>query len=451
MVVTVSKLVYQGWGLASLDGLKLFIPNTLPGDEVEVRLTQKKRRWAMAEVVKMVSPSPLRIQSPCGHYPACGGCQLLHVSYENQLSLKQAMLEDCKTQAPDLSFSFLPILPSQNNEFYRNKMEFSFTKEGSEIGLGLKKRGSYHEIVPTPTCRLLSQGSWRILAEVGAFFSKEGLSVWDAKENTGLLKWLMLRHSKSKNQYMGMLTVSDDHPCFEKLWETIWKAIPELHSLYLGVQNRSSGGGAPDVLVHLGGSKTLEEQLGPLSYQISPLSFFQTNTAQATVLYDTITRFADPKPSDIVVDLYCGTGTIGLYLASQVHSVIGIEENPGSIQDALENAKRNQISNATFITGKVRRLLKEHPLPKPTLVIADPPRAGMSPKELMRAAGLGAKRLIYVSCNPATLVRDLAELCRFGYTIVRAQPVDMFPNTYHVETVVELTHPKPTPAPPKRG
>lgn len=439
--VEIKKLVNEGVGLAEINGYKVFVPGTVPGDHVKIRLKKKKKHYAVGTCLSFLTMSSLRQQSPCSSYPDCGGCQLIDLAYKKQIQLKEQIFKDCILKmAPALLPTLQSVIEAPSATFYRNKMEFSFGKEDKKIFLGLKKRGCFDKIVPTPECQLQSLGAQDILKKTGDFFSNTPLLVWDYKHHNGCLKHLMIRHSKTHDTYMLNLTVGESHPeIIKEYCNTITKVIPNIESIYLTFQNNKTGNDYINDCRHIFGKKTISETLGKHHFQISPQAFFQTNTTQAARLYNLILETAQLKPSDTLFDLYCGTGTIGLYLAEHVHQVIGIEEIESAVQDAKQNALKNAISNAHFIATRVKNYLKTNTL-SPDCIIIDPPRCGMVPKALKRVIELKSPQLIYVSCNPSTLLRDLLLLCEAGYKVESIQPIDLFPNTFHIESVVKCSY-----------
>ncbi len=438
--IPITKLVYQGWGFGEVDGFAVFVPNSIPGDVVDAQIILKKRNYAEGKIVTIRTPSSMRIESPCTHYPTCGGCQLINVDYPTQLQFKQGIISDCYFKEFGTSdFPIQPILGSASNTFYRNKMEFSFGQNDQGLYLGLKARGSFKDVVPITRCLLESETANDILKFTAAYFNTSSLSAWDYHAYSGDLRHLMIRHAKTTDTYMINLIAAKNHgPLFETFSQQLHNHFPKIVSIYLTI-NATSGDrtyGDPPLL--LSGQPTIEEKFGALTYQISPLSFFQTNSEQAQILYQTLVDMADVSADDTVLDLYCGTGTIGMYFAPHVKAVIGIEANVSAVENAKENAIQNNCHNMTFIADSVRRALKFNTF-EPSVVIVDPPRCGMSPKELMRTFQMKSPKLLYVSCNPTTLFRDLKYLTDNGYRLDFLQPVDMFPNTYHVEIIAKLT------------
>jgi len=435
---TIEKLVYEGYGLARINGHTVFVPKSIPGDELRVCITQRKRRVYFAKIVDIIKPSPLRQESPCSHAHECGGCQLMDVAYENQLLIKRDIYLDVFRQfAPRFLEKIEPVVPCERRQYHRNKMDFSFFQSENDLMIGLKKKGSFSEVIRISDCLLLSQESNAILLKTSEFFSKKNVSVWDPHAQTGCLRHLMIRHSKLKNKYLVAIEASCLDPSFDDYVKLITQEFPSVLSLHCIVVKEKLGITTTKQAHHLFGDEYLIEAIGALQFKISPLSFFQTNSYQVKVLYDLVKLFADLKPDETLLDLYCGTGSIGLYCADSAKAIIGVEENPDAIRDAHENARINRLSNTSFYEGRVKNILKFNTFPADCIVV-DPPRSGMVPKALKRLLDIDCKRIVYVSCNPVTLARDLLEFEKAGYTIERIVPVDMFPHSYHIESVVKL-------------
>lgn len=438
--LTIQKLVYPGWGLTENQGYKIFAPQTLPGDQVSLQLYQKKKTYAMGKTVQTHVLSPYRNTPTCPHYMQCGGCQLQDVDYPSQLQLKQNMLKESLSKShPHLLPILSEIIPCSLTQFYRNKMEFSFGySTDKQLILGLKKRGQFDQIEPISNCILQSELSNQIIAFTTQFFRQTPLSPWDYHQNKGDLKFLVIKESKTHHTCMlNLVATTPDTRTYLAYANTIKQAFPQISSIFYSLNRRGSDAVEKNQPTLLLGQDTLTETLDGLSFSISPHSFFQTNTHQTLLLYTTILN-AIPHQQNTLLDLYCGTGTIGLFVSKKVKKIIGIEEIPAAIQDAQQNAQLNHIHHAEFICGDVRKILK-NTLFSPDVIIVDPPRPGIVPKALKRIAEQKAPLLIYVSCNPSTLLRDLSTFSEFGYAPSSLQPIDMFPHTFHIETVATLS------------
>ena len=437
--VDVNKIVSEGKGLAYFDKRAIFVNRGLPGDCVDVVIKTKKKSYYLANITHFHKKSDFRSDSECSHFPICGGCQYMDVSYSNQLQLKKEMLLDVIHQFyPELKSVLSDIIPSKEVIFYRNKMEFSFSSNKEGIICGLKKRHTFDEVIPVNNCLLQDKQTSFLLDSIVTYMKENNINDCASDQDNSFLKHVMVRHSKKHNQFMINLFITEKNESFFKDFVSyLQQQNPALVSAHLTYHDQKIGHPTTQTILSSIGDSHLVESLDWLNCHISPLSFFQTNSTQALVLYDTIKSVADLKASDRILDLYCGTGTIGLFLSQHVNHVIGIEENPYAIEDAKLNTKKNNIKNIEYRCGRVKNILKFESFDV-DCVIVDPPRSGMVPKALKRLCDLKCKKIIYVSCHPVTLLRDLKEFQKHNYKISTFIPVDMFPNTFHIESVVKL-------------
>ncbi|MBI60516.1 23S rRNA (uracil(1939)-C(5))-methyltransferase RlmD [bacterium] len=436
--IEVTKLVNGGYGLAYYHKRPLFIPKTVPGDHVQVLLTRKKKYYSFAKVICYTKKSPLRQLDTCIHSNECGGCQFQDIDYSNQLNLKQDCLHDTITHdAPFLLPYLKPIIPCKTTHYHRNKMEFAFYQSES-LELGLKEQLNPTSVIPVSQCLLMSETSNDILNFTRNFFENSKLSVWNSRKQMGCLSHLMIRHSKAFDTYMVNILASSYEPLFSNYALSLSQQFPQIKSINLLKFIQKKGIPSSTSCHHLHGDSFIFETINNLTFRISPLSFFQTNSLQVGTLYDIIKDSCSLEPGQTLLDLYCGTGTIGQYVSQGKYNLIGIDEISEAIEDAKENARFNNIDNTTYFSGRVKNILKFNSF-SPDCVIIDPPRSGMVPKALKRVCELNCKQLVYVSCNPVSLVRDLKLLRDYGYHVTNFTPVDMFPHTYHLECVVSLT------------
>jgi len=443
----ISSLFYSSLGVSgvcsSLENQNLqhllYFPNTLPGDQISFRYLGRKKGALTGKVLSRNHNSNLRKPSFCSHFPTCGGCQIADLEYTDQLKLKEDVFQQLLNHhLPKIKFHYLPTIPCSNSFYYRNKMEFAFTAPQGVPVLGLKEKGKYDSVVPIQNCYIQNENTSTILSLTNQFFSEHPLPVWDYNRFEGVLRYLLIRHSKVDNTFLLGLIVSEDHPYFAQYARFIKHHLPSVSGVLLGIKDTQSDSAFVPHFKVLEGEPMIQENLGLFRFNISASSFFQTNTVQAEKLYEAIREAAQLSPTDLLMDLYCGTGTIGLFCAPYVKEVIGVEENPSSIENAKQNALLNSISNITFVLDNVRTFLKSSHI-VPDVMIVDPPRDGLIPKVLRRILEKAPKRLIYVSCNPNTLCRDLLTLNHGGYTVQSVQAVDMFPHTWHLESIVVLT------------
>ncbi len=437
----IKDMLYPGVGIGFWENRPVLVKNTYPNEQVEVLLYKKTKQGIEAKLKQLLKPSERRQTPNCKHFGICGGCQSLDLAYSDQIDLKQTILASLlKEESPSLLPCLKPIIPSQTSEYYRNKMDFSFgLSDDGRVILGLKQRGFFDKVVELDMCIVQDQQTISILKTTQTFFNEKKCTTWDYRAKTGLLRHLVLRQSKFTGQFLAILVVSEDHPdLYQEFSQALVQQVPNIQTVLYGINSTISDTSFVADLHLLYGQSYLEESLCDLKFRFSPQAFFQTNSQQANTLYQTIFDAADVTQNDTVLDLYCGTGTIGMTVAKKAGRVIGVDENDFSVQNAKLNADLNNITNITFETGNVRVFLKTFKDPV-SIVIVDPPRDGLIPKALKRVGELQAKRIIYVSCNFSTFIRDIKELKYHGYQLESIQPVDMFPNTWHSETVSVLT------------
>jgi 23S rRNA (uracil1939-C5)-methyltransferase len=445
LTVDVTDLAFGGEGVARAGGYVVFIPGGVPGDRVDVRLTQVRPRFARGAIERLDRRSELRTDPPCPYFGRCGGCRLQHVQYEAQLEFKQRQVVDCLERLGGLvDVPVSPILGAPEVYGYRNKMEFTFAEVDGQPVVGLHEAERYDAILDVERCLLQSDAMNAVLAEVRAFVRERRWSVYRQETEEGILRFLMLREGRQTGDAMvNLVTASPDVATARALADRLRARCPHVTSIVLNV-NPKKAAVAVGVEEHpIAGNETIRERLGDLVFSISANSFFQTNTRQAERLFEIVADYAGLTGQETVLDLYAGTGAISLLLARRARAVYGIELVPAAIDDAARNARENGITNCMFLPGEVRHVLPDLLARgvRADVVVADPPRAGFHPKALRSLATHGARRIVYVSCNPSTLARDLATLCGAGYRVTAVQPVDMFPHTPHIEVVVRLDRP----------
>ena len=440
LTIRIESLSYPNNGTTIIDNKPIVVPNTLPGDEVTVLIIKKRARKFEGKILEFVKKSPLRKTNNCHHFPKCGGCQLMDIEYKDQTKLKfKALKELLSNRLPHLAEKLQPIIPSTSPFYYRNKMEFAFTQVNNTLHLGLKERGHFDKIVPIKECRIQSKEGNKILNSIVSELNKNPqLTVWDLKEHKGDLRHCVIRHSYTTGHTLINFIVSRSIKNeLAKIVPLLVKAHPQISGILMSINPHLGDHTNFEEQELLYGIDTLSEKIGDLNYTIPNNSFFQTNTHQTHVLYNEIKKIAKLNKTDTLLDLYCGSGTIGLFCSDRVKHVVGVEENPASIKSAHVNSQQNNISNATFIEGRVKNILKFNAL-TPDTIIVDPPRAGMVPKALKRLIECDVPTITYVSCNPKTCWEDLNILEQANYKVESIQPIDMFPNTYHVETITHL-------------
>jgi 23S rRNA (uracil1939-C5)-methyltransferase len=434
----VDSLAYGGNGVARLDGFVVFVRRGLPGDRVQARVTKVKRGFAEALAIEVVEPSPQRVEAPCSHYPACGGCRFQDLAYEVQVASKEDQVRDALRRIGGIAEPPLePILPAESQFFYRNKLEYSFTQTPSGPALGFHKAGRWDEVLEIEKCWLTTDLGNAIRNAVRDWAREENLEAYDQAEGTGYLRHLVYREGRNTGQALVMLVTAPGEKFERDYLVEVLRRFPEVRSIHWAVNDTPSEvTNLPSTL--LWGDDAIEEELLGQRFRVRPNAFLQTNTGMAERLYALAIEYAGLTGSETVYDLYCGTGTIGLAMAPHALTVWGVDISEESIACALENLDLNSIGNAAFFAGNVGQVLEElrERAGQPDVVVVDPPRAGLAGKALRRTGELGAGRIVYVSCNPTTLASDLKVLRGdYGYELKRVRPVDMFPHTPHVESV----------------
>jgi 23S rRNA (uracil1939-C5)-methyltransferase len=454
--LTIDDLAFGGEGVGRADGYVVFVPGGLPGDRLRVRLMQVRSRFGRGAIESVEEPSPQRVEAPCPYFGRCGGCRLQHVVYGAQLAFKSKQVADALQRLGGLhGVELRPIIGADETFGYRNKMEFTVARprgpaphrgplpsgERESIVVGLHEADRYDSVLDIERCLLQSDRMNALLTEARAFFAERGLTVYEQDTGEGLLRFLMLREGKHTGELMtNVVTSAPAVSELAPLAERLAVRVPGTTSVVMNV-NPKKASVAVGVEEHLlGGRDHIREGVGGLTFQVSANSFFQTNTRQAERLFEMVVDSAGLTGGETVLDLYSGTGAISLLLARRCRWVYGIEVAPAAVDDAGVNAAANSITNCTFLCGEVRFVLPSLIAKGVTaeVVVADPPRAGFHPKALHALMTLGARRIVYVSCNPTTLARDLGELVRGGYRLEWVQPVDMFPHTPHIEAVARL-------------
>ncbi|MBT3606065.1 MAG: 23S rRNA (uracil(1939)-C(5))-methyltransferase RlmD [Candidatus Latescibacteria bacterium] len=441
--VTISHINEKGQGIGALDDYTVRVRGGVPGDQIRgyIRKTRNSRREIELKKTDLLDAETQRIEPRCGHFGTCGGCVWQDIPYESQVGIKQQLIVNCLAEAGiDLELD-TPLL-NHTSFFYRNKMEFSFgVSENGLAELGLHVPGRFDQVFDLEACFLQSESSNAIVAYVRDFVRSRQLSVYHLKHHEGLLRFLTIREGRNTDETMVILTTSgDDFGDAKELGEGLLATFSNIICVIQSVNDRKAHVAFGDEEILLAGRDHIFEKLGPFTFEISPSSFFQTNTHQAEELYRRVVALADPKCDDRVLDLYCGMGGISFFLSERVKHLLGIEVSDSAIQDAVRNSARNKIENCTFMVGQAEDLLGQlaEKDERFDLVVTDPPRVGMHPKALKALIKLRPNKIVYVSCNPQALVRDLKVFSAAGYQIEYGQLVDMFPHTPHCEVLVRL-------------
>jgi 23S rRNA (uracil1939-C5)-methyltransferase len=451
----IEKMAFGGRGIARLDGLVLFVRGAIPGDRVMARVVKKRKDYAEANITELLEPSPDRIQAPCPYSGHCGGCQWQHVKYEHQLEFKKEHIIEAISRIGALpEVPVHDVIPSEKRYEYRNKMEFSFSDrrwylphenvdegEKKDLGLGLHVPGTFYKVIDIEACLLQHDRGNEILREIKRYVRDCGIPVYGLKSHEGFWRYVTVRYSEACDEWMvNLITSEERREVVEPLSELLCRRMDNIKTVVNNITARKAAIAVGEREILLSGDGYIQDRIGPFSFFISANSFFQTNARGAEALYDTVIEYAELKGAEIVLDLYSGTGTIPIFLSSRAKEVLGIEIAESSILDADRNCRVNGIENVRFFWGDIKERLSTIDI-EPDLLIIDPPRAGIHKDILASIMDLAVERMVYVSCNPATLARDLAHMVE-GYEIIEIQPVDMFPQTYHVEAVVKLARRK---------
>ncbi len=442
LILEIDDLAHGGDGVGHLkDGLAVFVPTTMPGDKVKIRVKNKKRNYIKGEFLEVIEPAQARIKPDCPVFYKCGGCQIQQIDYPKQLELKENMVKEIMKRIGGISnIELCDIIGSDDAWRYRNKAQFPLaTNDAGEIIAGFFQRGT-HKITPFTDCLIQHPLINRILKETLQLLNEYQISVYNERKHRGLLRHLLIRTGVCTNQ--ALLTIvarADKIEDLEEIADKLSKKIPELGGIILNINSGKTNVITGDQYKTIKGKDFFIDYIGKIKYQISAASFFQVNTIQAHKLYEVVKEMANLNGDESIIDAYCGIGSIGLYLAKNAGKIFGIEIVPEAIVNAQQNAKLNGIDNANFIRGKVENRLDELlETEKIDIIIFDPPRKGLDENMLKKVISSEIEKIIYVSCNPATQARDL-KLLKDYYNIIEMQPVDMFPQTYHVENVALLT------------
>jgi len=465
--LAVEKFADRGKGLARIGaaedgtgGYVVFVEGGVPGDRVRAQVRKRKGAWAEARTLEVLEASPLRTTPRCEYFGTCGGCKWQHVAYEAQLEMKRQAVADALRHTGGFDLEALgievqPALGCDDAYFYRNKMEFSFAARrwltdeeiatgdafDRDFALGLHAPGRFDAVLDIHACYLQSEWSVRAVNRIRAFARANGWTPWSTRAFQGYLRHLVIRTpAHTEERMLNLVTSNRDDERMAAFTAFVKEELPETTTL-VNTINRGTGQTAlGDEMVTLFGPGVVHDKMGPHTFEIAPNAFFQTNTRQAERLYAVAAGFADFRPDDLVYDLYCGAGTISLFVAGQVKRVVGVELVEEAVANARVSAAMNGVENTAFVAGDMLKVLTpeffaEHG--RPDVVIVDPPRAGLHPRVAERLAEVKPERLVYVSCNPQTQARDL-DLMRHAFEITAVQPVDLFPQTAHIENVVAL-------------
>jgi 23S rRNA (uracil1939-C5)-methyltransferase len=443
----VADLALGGKSLSRDEGRVVFVDRGVPGDLIEARVTRVKRAYAEARLERVVEPSPLRVEAPCPHVARCGGCRFQDLRYDAQLAAKERQVRDALERLGGLSgFELAAIRPAPATLHYRNKMEFSFHPgdDGTPV-LGLHERGTFDRVFALETCLLPSELTVEIVRRTQRFAIAHRWRAYHPARHTGVVRFLTVRHLPHTDQCaVHLIAAADDVPALDAWAHEIASLAPAVRTVTLAINRaRANIAIGDEERVLVGDGRVLERLLG-LEFEATAAAFLQTNSVQAEHLYTAALDAARLEGDEDVLDLYCGTGTLTLLFARAARAAVGVESGVDAIEQARANARRNGVDHARFVAGEARAVLREWArgerpdAPRPDIVVVDPPRSGLHPRVVARVAELAPRRVVYVSCNPATLARDAADFAARGYALEHAEPFDMFPHTPHIECVARL-------------
>lgn len=440
-VVDIIDNGFEGEGIAKIDGLTVFVPGSIKGEKCEILIVKVLASHAYGKIVNIIEKSENRKESDCATYKRCGGCSLRHMTYESTLKLKRQVVQNLVNKGLKKKVAVLETIGMENPYNYRNKAQYpvGLNSEGQpEVGVFAQRT---HTIIPIQTCLIQTEISQKIAKTILNFVKEKNIQVYNEENQKGLLRHIVIKVGKYTNQVMCILVVNDSKFNQEQeLVKLLCEKYPEIKTIVKNINNKNTNVILGKENVNLYGNGYIEDKLGEYIFKISPMSFYQVNPVQAEILYTTAINQANLDRNDILFDLYCGIGTIGIFASKYVNKVYGIEIVPQAIEDAKENAKINDVKNIEFICGDVEvafdELINKEKI-VPSAIIVDPPRKGLDNKTVENIAKIKPAKLVYISCNPATMVRDLTKLENI-YNIKAIQPVDMFPWTNGVESITIL-------------
>ena len=453
IIVDIDSLAFGGKGLARYNNIVVFVRNGIPGQKLKVLIIKKSKNYFESKILEIITESKHYQKPPCEHFTYCGGCSFQNLDYTIQTNQKSNQIKDVFNRIGfQKDFDVAPIRICDDNYHYRNKMEFTFSNRRwilknepenvkSDFALGLHIPGRYDKILNINECPIQTNEPNEILNIVQK--NTLNMAPYDIIAHTGFLRNLIIRHAKNTNEIMvNIVTASENTQALQPIVEQIIKKVKNVKSIVNNVTARKAGVSTGEYEITLYGESFIQETINGLTFNISSNSFFQTNTKQTEILYSMIIEESKLSGNEIIYDLYCGTGTIGIAMAQYAKYIYGFEINESAVNDAIENAKINTIKNIKFFKGDLQNIfrvnLDTEKLEKPDIIIIDPPRAGMHKKTILDITEKRPKKIVYISCNPSTQARDVKELSEYHYSLKKILPLDMFPHTPHVENIAIL-------------
>ncbi|MEC8140658.1 MAG: 23S rRNA (uracil(1939)-C(5))-methyltransferase RlmD [Bacteroidota bacterium] len=453
----IHSTAFKGKGVGRYQERAVFVKGAIPGDVVKARIIKKKKNFLEAKLLEIIKASKDRVPPKCQHAGVCGGCSWQQLPYEKQLEYKRQQVEDHVRRIGKCDTPVNDTLPCEQPFYYRNKMEYSFSPrrwlndeeiqrgefvDDRGFAAGLHAPGRFDKILNLNECHLQDPISFELLDFVRNYALKHKIDAFDTFEKTGFFRHLVIRKAYHTNDLMiNLVCYFDDQDIIKDLYAKMMKRFPSITTFIVSINDQPNPTATGRYQHVLHGPGHIEDHIGPYHFTIDPKAFFQTNTAQAEALYSVVAKFANIKNADVVYDLYCGVGTLTLFLSKYASKIVGIELVDEAIKNARINASKNGVKHAYFVKGDIRDTFNDSLIKKfghPNILITDPPRAGMHPDVITQLLELKVPNIIYVSCDSSTLARDLSLLSE-RYSVDGIQPVDMFPQTYHIETVVNLT------------
>ncbi len=441
--VEIIGIGHEGEGVGKVDNFTVFVKEALPGEIVEAKIIKLTKSYGVGKLLRVIEPSKERREPICGIYKRCGGCQLMHTSYESQLELKRNIVAETVKRIGKIDDVLVhPTLGMEQPERYRNKVQLPVGGRENDIRIGFYAPRS-HEIIDTETCYIQNKSADIVVKFVRQWIKQNNIETYNEETGKGIVRHIMVRRGfKTKEVMVVLVTNGKKLPHTKELVDLITKNVEGIKGIIQNINTKRSNVILGEENITLWGEPFITDYIGDFRFTISPLSFFQVNPIQTEVLYNKALEYAGLTGNEVVFDAYCGTGTISLFLAQKAKKVYGVEIVPQAIENAIENAKVNGIENAEFIVGESEKVIPDMIKKgiKADVVVVDPPRKGCERELLEAIAKMKPERMVYVSCDPGTLARDLGILKELGYTVEEIQPVDMFPMTAHVETCVLLSH-----------
>jgi 23S rRNA (uracil1939-C5)-methyltransferase len=457
LTLTIDAMAIGGKGIARMEGLVVFVDGAVPGDTVRARIMKVKSQFLEARNIGLVEASAARTAPRCRYAGSCGGCKMQHIRYDVQLQYKHRHVRDAFERIGNLRDVAIPEpIGSGDIYLYRNKMEYSFSDQrwltpaeiesgdayNKNFALGLHAPGRFDKVIDIEECWLQSHESNRIAASLRRAAIELNVLPYSTRTHEGFLRFAVIRQSRAGGGIMvNIVTADHRQDIMQPIVDRLRVDVPEVTTIVNTVNRKKAQVAVGDEEIVYYGDGRITERIGRYTFRISAHSFFQTNTGQTERLYTVAKEFGGLSEKDVALDLYCGTGSIAIFLSDAVGSVYGVESVADSVGDANENAALNNVTNVRFIHGDVLDMLKDRASwmgGQPTVLYLDPPRSGVHPKAIGEILRLNVPRIVYISCNPVTQARDIAALCERGYRLDRMQPVDMFPHTYHIENVAAL-------------